>query len=95
MLLRAPGAVNFNHPRSGWLFEWVVTRIGREEKKGVVMVSRGFRDARGGRRGRSVTVRYMYRVVKGSWGRTRTEVVNANEWQERPEGQGGGGGGIG
>lgn len=38
MLLRAPGAVNFNHPRPGWLFEWVVTRIGRGAKKGVATV---------------------------------------------------------
>lgn len=80
MLLRAPGAVNFNHPRSGWLFEWVVTRIGREEKKGVVMVSRGFRDARE-RRGRTVTVRYMYRVVKGGG------VGRERKWRTRTSGR--------
>lgn len=50
MLLRAPGAVNFSRPRPGWLFEWVVTRIGRGAKKGVATVLRDSGTPREGRR---------------------------------------------
>lgn len=71
MLLRALGAVNFNHPRAGrrGLFEWMVTRIGRGAKKGMATVSRGLESRVPGGRGEGVddarTARYILDGKRG------------------------------
>lgn len=72
MLLRAPGAVNFSRPRPGWLFEWVVTRIGRGAKKGVATVLRGSGTPRGDD---ARSARYITDGKRGT--REVAEVANA------------------